>query len=362
MASPERCATSSPTVANVTVVEARRVATRLDIDVLVGAPRWVLVANLPYNVATPLVCDLLDFVPAVRADAGDGAARGGRAIVRSGRIGCVRRRQREGGVLGDGANRRHRASQRVPAATQGRVGTGRHPSATGRRPSMFRPSRCSSWCAQHSDSAARCCADRWPMSCPAEVFEAAGIDAQRRPEELDIVEWGALTPCVAGGARERRRCDGTGQADAEPFASQVFATTAIHLHRCRDGDARLARHADDRSASSGLTADGPFALGHAVGSIEPRRPGVASSSVAPPQCTSTRRCHAVAASVAVRQTRPRSLRWAGYRRSDQALLSWAPMFPSVSSAAVPRFAGSARSSNRCRSNRSTSPWSSRQCR
>jgi 16S rRNA (adenine1518-N6/adenine1519-N6)-dimethyltransferase len=26
-----------------------------------------------------------------------------------------------------------------------------------------------------------------------EVFEAAGIDAQRRPEELDIAAWGALT-------------------------------------------------------------------------------------------------------------------------------------------------------------------------
>jgi hypothetical protein len=25
-----------------------------------------------------------------------------------------------------------------------------------------------------------------------EVFAAAGIDAQRRPEELDVVEWGAL--------------------------------------------------------------------------------------------------------------------------------------------------------------------------
>ena len=29
------------------------------------AHRWVLVANLPYNVATPLVCDLLDDVPQV---------------------------------------------------------------------------------------------------------------------------------------------------------------------------------------------------------------------------------------------------------------------------------------------------------
>jgi 16S rRNA (adenine1518-N6/adenine1519-N6)-dimethyltransferase len=27
----------------------------------------------------------------------------------------------------------------------------------------------------------------------AEAFDAAGIDSQRRPEELDVVEWGALT-------------------------------------------------------------------------------------------------------------------------------------------------------------------------
>ena len=30
-----------------------------------AATRWMLVANLPYNVATPLVCDLLDGVPAI---------------------------------------------------------------------------------------------------------------------------------------------------------------------------------------------------------------------------------------------------------------------------------------------------------
>ena len=32
---------------------------------LAGHDRWALVANLPYNVATPLVCDLLDDVPAI---------------------------------------------------------------------------------------------------------------------------------------------------------------------------------------------------------------------------------------------------------------------------------------------------------
>jgi len=34
-------------------------------EVLRASPHWVLVANLPYNVATPLLCDLLDEVPAI---------------------------------------------------------------------------------------------------------------------------------------------------------------------------------------------------------------------------------------------------------------------------------------------------------
>ena len=51
-------------LANVTVVEGD--AMRLDWPtVLAPGERWVLVANLPYNVATPLVCDLLDGVPRI---------------------------------------------------------------------------------------------------------------------------------------------------------------------------------------------------------------------------------------------------------------------------------------------------------
>ena len=51
-------------LANVTVVEAD--AMTLDWLALLGDERgWILVANLPYNVATPLVCDLLDGVPAI---------------------------------------------------------------------------------------------------------------------------------------------------------------------------------------------------------------------------------------------------------------------------------------------------------
>jgi 16S rRNA (adenine1518-N6/adenine1519-N6)-dimethyltransferase len=47
----------------VTVVEAD--AMKLDWPALLGDERWALVANLPYNVATPLVADLLDDVPAI---------------------------------------------------------------------------------------------------------------------------------------------------------------------------------------------------------------------------------------------------------------------------------------------------------
>ena len=50
--------------ANVSVLE----VDAMDADwpsILGDHDRWTLVANLPYNVATPLVCDLLDEVPAV---------------------------------------------------------------------------------------------------------------------------------------------------------------------------------------------------------------------------------------------------------------------------------------------------------
>ncbi len=51
---------------NVTVLHAD--AMHLDWDAVLGpvtGPRWSLVANLPYNVATPIVCDVLDHVPQV---------------------------------------------------------------------------------------------------------------------------------------------------------------------------------------------------------------------------------------------------------------------------------------------------------
>jgi 16S rRNA (adenine1518-N6/adenine1519-N6)-dimethyltransferase len=51
-------------IPRVTVVEADAMTLGWD-EVLDGRRGWVLVANLPYNVATPLVCDLLDDVPGI---------------------------------------------------------------------------------------------------------------------------------------------------------------------------------------------------------------------------------------------------------------------------------------------------------
>ena len=51
-------------LANVTVVEGDAQELSWP-DLLAGAGDWVLVANLPYNVGTPLVMDLLDTVPAI---------------------------------------------------------------------------------------------------------------------------------------------------------------------------------------------------------------------------------------------------------------------------------------------------------
>lgn len=50
---------------NVTVLQADAMKINWP-EVLSGADSWSLIANLPYNVATPLVADILDFVPQVK--------------------------------------------------------------------------------------------------------------------------------------------------------------------------------------------------------------------------------------------------------------------------------------------------------
>jgi len=178
-------------LSNVAVVEED--AMRLDWNALLsGVDRWVLVANLPYNVATPLVCDLLDHVPAVermlvmvqrevaerlcapaRSEA-YGAVSVKVAYWATARIvGTIPAsvflpRPKVESALADIRRRPVAAVDVPPEPLFELVRT-----AFGQRRKMLR----------------RSLAD---VVTP-DVFVAAGIDSQRRPEELDVVEWGALT-------------------------------------------------------------------------------------------------------------------------------------------------------------------------
>ncbi|MFZ4718622.1 MAG: 16S rRNA (adenine(1518)-N(6)/adenine(1519)-N(6))-dimethyltransferase RsmA [Ilumatobacteraceae bacterium] len=177
--------------ANVTVVEGD--AMRLDWDAVLGEhDRWVLVANLPYNVATPLVCDLLDGVPQIQrmlVMVQKEAAERFCAAPRTPQYGAVTvkvsywatakiaahvpasvfvPRPNVESALAD-IRRRDTPAVDVPADELFHlVRTG-----FGQRRKMLRRSLAG-------------------VVSP-EVFEAADIDSQRRPEELDVHEWGALT-------------------------------------------------------------------------------------------------------------------------------------------------------------------------
>jgi 16S rRNA (adenine1518-N6/adenine1519-N6)-dimethyltransferase len=175
---------------NVTVVEAD--AMQLDWTELLGSDGgWVLVANLPYNVATPLICDLLDDVPQIErmlVMVQKEAAERFCAAARTEHYGAVSVKvsywatARIAGLVPASvfvprpnvesalADIRRRATPAVTAPAADVFHLVR--TAFGQRRKMLR----------------RSLAD---VVAP-EVFDAAGIDSQRRPEELDVHEWGAL--------------------------------------------------------------------------------------------------------------------------------------------------------------------------
>jgi 16S rRNA (adenine1518-N6/adenine1519-N6)-dimethyltransferase len=179
----------------VTVVEGD--ALTLDwASVLAGHDRWALVANLPYNVATPLVCDLLDEVPAI-----------GRMLV------MVQREVGERLAAGPGD-----AAYGIPSVKVAYWATaeivGRVPPtvflpqpkvesalvAIARRPApavSADPDRLFTLVRTAFGQRRKMLRRSLAGVVASEQFERAGIRPEARPEELGIVEWGALTDALA---------------------------------------------------------------------------------------------------------------------------------------------------------------------
>lgn len=175
---------------SVTVVEADAMCTDWG-ALLDDRYKWVLVANLPYNVATPLVCDILDGVSQIErmlVMVQREAAERFCAIPRTHQYGAVTvkiaywatarivgmvpanvflPRPKVESALVDIRRRPRPATDAASADLFALLRT-----AFGQRRKMLR----------------RSLAD----VVPAAVFEEAGIDATRRPEELDVHEWGRL--------------------------------------------------------------------------------------------------------------------------------------------------------------------------
>lgn len=175
-------------------------ATTLDwAATLRDAPAWTLVANLPYNVATPLVLDLLDNVPQiermvvmVQREAGERLAAGpgdeaygipsvkvaywARAEV-VGRVGptVFVPRPRVESVLVRIERRSSPAVSAEPDLLFSLVRT-----AFGQRRKMLRRSL--------------------DGRVTAEQFDAAGVQSADRPEQLGVEAWGRLADVVASGS------------------------------------------------------------------------------------------------------------------------------------------------------------------
>ena len=180
----------------VTVVEGD--ALRLDWSSLLGPGPWALVANLPYNVATPLVADLLDGVPAI-----------GRMLV------MVQREVAERLAAGPGDDAYGAVSVKVAywatAKVVGRVpATVFHPVPNvesalvriDRRPApAVGPEVDPDWLFRlvRAGFGQRRKMLRRSLSgvVPAEAFVAAGIRPEARAEELSVEDWGRLAACTS---------------------------------------------------------------------------------------------------------------------------------------------------------------------
>jgi 16S rRNA (adenine1518-N6/adenine1519-N6)-dimethyltransferase len=179
----------------VTVVEGD--AMTLDWVALVGGGPRIIVANLPYNIATPLVCDLLDTVPGIermlvlvqdeaadRFVAGPGSKVYGAVSVKvahhavATKVGRVPAtvfmpKPNVESALVDIRRRVHPESIGIDAAVMNNVVR----TAFGQRRKMLRRSL--------------------DGLVSAQAFSTAGIDPTRRPEQLGLNDWYRLTRAVS---------------------------------------------------------------------------------------------------------------------------------------------------------------------
>ncbi|MCX7621648.1 MAG: 16S rRNA (adenine(1518)-N(6)/adenine(1519)-N(6))-dimethyltransferase RsmA [Acidimicrobiales bacterium] len=189
-----------PAGASVVLADARQTDWH---SLLAGAQEWTLVANLPYNIATPLVLDLLDGVPKIQ-----------RMLV------MVQREAGERLVAGPGEPAYGIPSAKVAYWADGEI-VGRvgpavfHPQpkvesvlvSIKRRPRpavSADPEIVFALVRQAFGQRRKMLRRSLANLVTAEQFAATGIDPSRRPEHLGIEEWGRLAQAVALGGTEGR--------------------------------------------------------------------------------------------------------------------------------------------------------------
>lgn len=183
----------------VSVVEAD--ALRLDWSALLGADGpWTLVANLPYNIATPLVADLLDGVPPIR-----------RMVV------MVQREVGERLAAGAGDDAYGAVSVKVAYWATAKV-VGRVPPTVfwpepkvesavidlrrhDEPPVPADPTRLFALVAAGFGQRRKMLRRSLAGLVEAEAFTAAGIRPDARAEELDLAAWARLAACSPSGPR-----------------------------------------------------------------------------------------------------------------------------------------------------------------
>lgn len=165
-------------------------------DVLAGHDRWVLVANLPYNVATPLVLDLLRDVPAIE-----------RMLVMV-QLEAGQRLAAEPGTPAYGIPS-VKVALRARARIVGRVG----PDVFVPRPRVDSalvevvrrdvpatdadPERLEALVEQAFNQRRKMLRRSLAGVASPEAFAAAGIDPTARPEQLAVEDWGRLVNALA---------------------------------------------------------------------------------------------------------------------------------------------------------------------